>query len=85
MVIGGDKIVSGTITTSGITGTMAHVLEAPADQDGPVIITLTKTADNIWSVPAGAMLTDSQYQHFKIGNLYINVHSATHRGGDIRV
>jgi hypothetical protein len=37
-----------------------------------------------WTVPAGAMLTDEQLQSLKDGNLYINVHSDAHRGGEIR-
>jgi hypothetical protein len=45
---------------------------------------MTKTAENIWSIPAGAKLTDAQYQSFKDGNLYINVHSATNKSGEIR-
>ena len=30
------------------------------------------------------MLTDDQYKSFKDGNLYVNVHSAEHKGGEIR-
>jgi hypothetical protein len=84
IVIKDDKTVSGSIKTNGIAGIMAHVHLAPPGQNGPPIITLTKTADNTWSVPAGAVLTNDQYQSFKDGNLYVNVHSAEHKGGEIR-
>jgi CHRD domain len=84
IVIKADKSVSGNLKTSGIEGSMAHIHLAPPGMNGPPIITLTKTADNTWSVPAGAMLTEDQYKSFKEGNLYVNVHSAEHKGGEIR-
>ena len=84
IVIKNDKSVSGTIKTTGIEGTVAHVHLAEPGKNGPPIISLTKTADNTWSVPEGAKLTDEQYKSFKEGNLYVNVHSAEHKGGEIR-
>jgi CHRD domain len=84
IVIKSDKSVSGSVKTSGIAGTVAHIHLAEPGKNGPPIITLTKTDDNTWSVPAGAMLTDDQYKSFKEGNLYVNVHSAEHKGGEIR-
>src|SRR5690348_17302257 len=79
-----DKSISGSVTTSGISGTAAHVHMAPAGQNGPVIVSLTRTADNVWSVPPGMRLTDAQYDAFKQGNLYVNVHSAANPNGEIR-
>jgi len=84
IAIGADHSVSGTITTSGIAGTMAHIHEAPAGKNGPVIIPLEKGADGKWSVPAGVKLTDAQYKSFEAGDLYVNVHSDAHKGGEIR-
>ena len=80
-----DKSVTGKITTTGIEGTMAHIHMAAPGKNGPPIITLEKSADgNSWTVPDGAKLTDEQYEAFKAGNLYVNVHSAAHKGGEIR-
>ena len=84
ITIADDKSVSGSIKTTGITGTAAHIHEAPAGQNGKPIITLEKKGDNEWAVPAGAKLTDDQLASFKAGNLYVNVHSAEHKGGEIR-
>ena len=84
ITIGADQSVSGNVTTTGVEGTMAHIHMAATGQNGPVIVPMTKTADNVWSIPAGAKLTDAQYQSFKDGNLYINVHSAANRGGEVR-
>lgn len=79
-----DKSIKGKITTSNIKGTGAHVHEAPAGKNGPDIITLNKTGDDEWSIPSGAKLTDAQYDAFKAGGLYINVHSDEHKSGEIR-
>jgi hypothetical protein len=84
IVIKNDKSVSGSIKTTGIEGTVAHIHLAEPGKNGPPIITLNKTADNTWSVPDGSKLTDDQYKAFKDGNLYVNVHSAEHKGGEIR-
>jgi hypothetical protein len=84
ITIADDKSVSGSVKTTGIAGIMAHIHEAPVGKNGPVIIALEKKGDDEWSVPAGAKLTDAQYESFKAGNLYVNVHSAEHKGGEIR-
>jgi hypothetical protein len=80
-----DKTVSGSVTVSGVAGTAAHIHMAPAGRNGPVIITLTKSGDgDTWSVPSGAKLTDAQYKAYKAGGLYVNVHSAAYKGGEVR-
>jgi hypothetical protein len=35
-------------------------------------------------VPEGAKLTDAQMEAYKKGDLYVNVHTARHRGGEVR-
>ncbi|TAN28083.1 MAG: CHRD domain-containing protein [Castellaniella sp.] len=82
--INADRTVSGTVTTSGVAGSMAHIHEAAAGKNGPVIIPLEKKGDNQWVVPANAKLTDAQYKAYQAGDLYVNVHSDAHKGGEIR-
>lgn len=83
IAIGADKSVSGSVTTTGIAGTAAHIHEAAAGSNGPVAITLTKNGDS-YAVPAGAKLTDAQFASFQSGNLYVNVHTAANPGGELR-
>ena len=79
-----DKTVTGSVTTKGIVGTAAHIHLAPAGKNGPPVITLTKKSDSEWTVPEGSKLTDEQYAAYKAGSLYVNVHSAANKGGEIR-
>ena len=77
----------------------AHAQTTPASQEapaqttnhspgakgtnGPVIVPLTKSGDT-YTVPAGAKLNASQMSALKAGNLYVNVHTAANKGGEVR-
>ncbi|WP_243325097.1 CHRD domain-containing protein [Geothrix sp. SG200] len=76
--------IQGTVTTSGITGTGAHIHEAAAGTAGPILIPLTDAGGGVWTVPAGATLTSAQVASWQAGNLYVNVHSAAFPSGEIR-
>src|SRR5438034_10569542 len=64
ITIGKDQSVSGTIKTTGIEGTAAHIHVGAPGESGPPIITLTKGGDGTWTVPAGSKLTDEQLASF---------------------
>jgi len=81
--VNSDGTVSGSVTTTGVQGTMAHIHQGAKGQNGPVIVPLTKNGDT-YSVPAGAKLSDAQMKAYKEGGLYVNVHTAAHKGGEIR-
>jgi len=82
--VGADKTVSGSVMVKGVNATAAHIHEAAKGKNGPVIVPLTKSGDNTFSVPAGAKLTDAQMQALQSGGLYVNVHSAANPNGEIR-
>jgi hypothetical protein len=84
ITVNDDMTVSGSVTTTGVKGTMAHIHEAPSGKNGGVAVPLEKKSDNEWAVPAGAKLTDAQYKSYKAGDLYVNVHSDANKGGEIR-
>ena len=78
-----DGSVSGSVTTVGVQGTMAHIHQGAKGQNGPVVVPLTKNGDT-YSAPAGAKLTEAQMQAFRAGNLYVNVHTDRYKGGEVR-
>jgi hypothetical protein len=84
ITIAKDMSVTGNVKTSGIEGVAAHIHLAEPGKNGPPVVTLTKGEGGTWTTPAGAKLTEEQYKAFKAGNLYVNVHSAAHKGGEIR-
>jgi len=84
LTIGQDMAVSGGIATTGVVATMAHIHVGKSGANGPVAVTLARNGDSGWTVPPGARLTEAQYQAYKAGELYVNVHSEAHKGGEIR-
>ena len=62
----------------------AHLHQGARGQNGPVAVPLTKGGDNSWSAAQGAKLNAAQMSAFKAGNLYVNIHSPQHKGGEIR-
>ena len=84
IVVKSDMSVSGAVATTGIEATAAHIHVGAPGVSGPVAVTLTKTQPGHWSVPEGTKLTAAQFESYKAGNLYINVHSAEHAAGEIR-
>src|SRR5258708_5005294 len=72
-----------TVTPTGVQGTMAHIHRGARGTNGGVAIGLAKSGDT-YTVPDGTKLSDADQAAFKAGNLYVNVHSAANKGGEIR-
>ena len=84
IAIGRDKKASGSIKVLGVEVLAAHIHVAGPGKIGPPIITLIKVSKQVWAVPMGTVLSDGQYDSYLAGELYVNVHSANHRSGEIR-
>ncbi len=80
------RAASGSFTVSGMTATDGHIHLGAAGVNGGIIIRMVTTtaSPNVYSVPAGTILTADQFKAFKQGGLYFNAHSAAFPGGEIR-
>jgi mono/diheme cytochrome c family protein len=78
--------VSGGVTVSGITATVAHIHRQYAGANGPVIVDFQRSAadPNRWEPVANDVLTADEINHLLAGRLYVNVHSSAYPGGEIR-
>lgn len=80
------RAISGSVTTKGLTGTVAHIHIGVIGVSGPPVVMLAETAtgSGIWEVPTGTVLSVANYELFLDGGLYVNVHSAANPKGKIR-
>ncbi len=76
--------ITGSVVSTGIQGTGAHIHEGASGVAGPVVVPLTGGAGGVWTVAAGTVLTSAQYASLQGGNYYFNVHSAANPAGEIR-
>ncbi len=83
-IVKDDMSITGSVKTEGIKGVAAHIHDGAMGQNGGVVVPLTATGANEWSVPKDAKLTAAQIDKLKAGNLYVNVHSDAHKDGEIR-
>jgi cysteine-rich repeat protein len=82
LTLNGDDTLTYDVTTTGLTGTMAHIHAGAAGVPGPILITLAGGPTS-WAGTT-APLTAEQLAQLKGGTLYINVHTAANIAGEIR-
>jgi cysteine-rich repeat protein len=82
LVLNGDDTLTYNVTTTGLTGTMAHIHLGAAGTPGPIIINLVGGPAD-WAGTT-APLTAEQKAQLNAGLLYINVHTAANINGEIR-
>ena len=76
--------MTGSVTITGMTASMAHIHEGEAGVNGGVLLGLTGGTDGMWSVPANTTLTADQMGVMADGGLYTNFHSDAFPSGEIR-
>ena len=82
--IGSDRSVTVTLSVLDMAPTAAHIHEGAPDANGPVIVPLNRASEQSFVAPPGAQLTEAQYNAYKAGNTYINVHSQKFPAGEVR-
>jgi hypothetical protein len=76
------RTLSATLAVDGTAPTLAHIHAGAAGSNGDVLFPLTISGNSATLAPT--VLTQAQLDSLDAGNLYMNVHSADHPGGEIR-
>ncbi|NRF66163.1 CHRD domain-containing protein [Aquincola sp. S2] len=76
------RTLSATVSVDGATPTLAHIHVGAAGKAGAVVLPLALSASG--ASLAATVLSTAQLQSLDAGDLYLNVHSAAHPGGEIR-
>jgi hypothetical protein len=77
-----DRSIAYQLTTSGLTGTEAHIHTGPVGQDGPILFSLAG-GPAVWSGTTPPMTT-TDFNRLQALDLYVDVHTAARPGGEIR-
>jgi len=79
------KKLDWTIEYSGLTGpALAAHFHGPAPAGKPASVEVPLTGSLASPIHGSAMLTDAQAKDLADGMLYINIHTAANKGGEIR-
>jgi hypothetical protein len=81
-VVNSNGTITYSVTTSGLTGTAAHIHTGAFGIAGAIIFPLTG-GPTTWSGTTAAM-TSAQFSTLQADGLYVNVHTAAHPNGEIR-
>jgi len=81
-----SDIMIAVVSFSGLSSsaTASHIHQGATGVPGGVIVPLTLGTNIATAPPSAAALTSTQFAALIAGNLYFNVHSTAHTGGEIR-
>lgn len=80
------KVVEAFANYNGLTTaiTATHIHSGAAGTNGPVLVPLNGTGGTTGTISGSGTLTAAQETDLLAGNMYLNVHTSTYPGGEIR-
>lgn len=83
------RAIRGTVTFTGLTSpsTAGHIHLAAVGANGPIIVPLVGGVGvraGTMRIPPGTILLPAQMNALRRNRLYLNVHTQTHLGGEVR-
>jgi hypothetical protein len=81
-IVNSNGTITYNVTTSGLTGTAAHIHTGAFGSAGAILFSLSGGPSN-WSGTTAAM-TAAQFSTLQANGLYVNVHTSAHPNGAIR-
>ena len=80
-----DRTLDLVVTLSDLDDdSAAHIHDGFAGANGDVVVGLSHSSDDVWETLVDAELDQNEYDTLVGGGLYVNVHSSSHNGGEIR-
>lgn len=76
--------VSGTYSGLSSNQILAHIHTGAFGTPGGVVVSLTGSGGTSGTFSGSGTFTVSQFNNFKNGSLYLNIHTSTNSGGEIR-
>lgn len=81
---GNSLVITGTFEGLSSPATVAHIHQAPRARRGPVAFTVEVTTGTNGDVSGNLELDDAQRQALRNGEYYVQIHTETNPGGEIR-
>jgi hypothetical protein len=79
-----EVFLTGNFSGIAANATDAHIHDGVTGVDGPVVVTLSATANTAGTITGSATVSDAFADAMILGNAYVNIHNGTFPGGEIR-
>lgn len=83
-LMGNSLVITGTFEGLSSPATVAHIHQAPLARRGPMAFTVEVTTGTNGEISGSLELDDAQRQALRNSEYYVQIHTETNTGGEIR-